>query len=421
MALLFVISLPVPSGAAPPPPPGPRTGSRGAVEFSATLTTHLQPDGRIIGELLIEVPYRSLRFVREGTDWLARFDITAIVLEGGNRQVNGDLWTVPLRTDDAIRDQLAGRVWRRRLPLLIEPGRLRFEVRISQSGSGREGTWEGEIDVPRYEAQPLSFNRPLFGRCDLDSTTLDTTWARGGLFPSVRRRYGDRQPELCVEGELYDHVAGSDSAAYALGWSILGPGDRAAGSGAVRVPRNKGRGHFRITPDIADLAHGDYRLRLEVRLGDVGARIEEPFQVDESRLRVSQDPDMIRGVLSYVATNDELVTLEKARPESLESVWNRFWIRRDPTPDTPVNENLAEFMRRIEYVNGEFAGLDPGWKTDMGRIYIRYGAPDEIEKVPFNANGPPHVIWYYRARSLRFVFVDEEGFGRYRLVGSPRQ
>ena len=382
--------------------------------------TNWRSDGHTSADILLEVPYRSLRFVRDAAGWIARFDVTAVVLEGGKRQVNGDLWTIPLRTDDPTRDQTSGRVWRRRFPLQIETGRLRFEVKVSQSGSGREGEWEVTLDVPRFDSQPLTLNQPLFGRCDLDPATLDTAWARGGLFPSARRRYGDRQPQMCVEGEIYDHVNLPDSTRYALNWSILGRGDRPLLSGVEPVPRRNGRGRYRLTPEISDLDHGDYRLRLDVRLAEVGARIEEPFQIDESRLRISQDPEMVRGILSYVATSDELVALENAEPESLEAFWNRFWEKRDPTPGTPVNENLAEFMRRVEHANGEFAGLEPGWKSDMGRIYIRYGPPDEVERVPYTSTVPPHVIWYYRARGLRFVFMDEEGFGRYRLVGSPR-
>jgi hypothetical protein len=75
----------------------------------------------------------------------------------------------------------------------------------------------------------------------------------------------------------------------------------------------------------------------------------------------------------------------------------------------------------VEYANVNFTALDAGWRTDMGRIYIRYGPPDQIERIPFSADGPPREIWMYEARNLRFLFVDTEGFGRFRLAGSQRQ
>jgi GWxTD domain-containing protein len=59
-----------------------------------------------------------------------------------------------------------------------------------------------------------------------------------------------------------------------------------------------------------------------------------------------------------------------------------FWKRRDPTPDTPLNEFKVEHYRRIACANQRFASSAPGWKTDRGWVYIVYGPPDEIESHP---------------------------------------
>jgi GWxTD domain-containing protein len=59
-----------------------------------------------------------------------------------------------------------------------------------------------------------------------------------------------------------------------------------------------------------------------------------------------------------------------------------FWQRRDPTPDTEENEFKEEHYRRMAYANEHFAAGIPGWKTDRGRIYIMYGAADEVESHP---------------------------------------
>jgi GWxTD domain-containing protein len=69
----------------------------------------------------------------------------------------------------------------------------------------------------------------------------------------------------------------------------------------------------------------------------------------------------------------------------------QFWLRRDPTPGTPVNKFKEEHYRRIAYANAHFAFHGPGWKTDRGRIYILYGPPDEIENHPV----PGDEQWLY--------------------------
>ncbi len=68
--------------------------------------------------------------------------------------------------------------------------------------------------------------------------------------------------------------------------------------------------------------------------------------------------------------------------KSVTQFIEQFWLRRDPTPDTEENEFREEHYRRIQYANEHFAAGIPGWRTDRGRIYIVWGAPDEIESHP---------------------------------------
>ena len=96
--------------------------------------------------------------------------------------------------------------------------------------------------------------------------------------------------------------------------------------------------------------------------------------------------------------------------------WEQFWRRRDPTPDTPRNEALIEFIRRVHHAERQFQGFGPGWRSDMGRIYIRYGAPDQVESRAAGTDSPQLEIWYYHNPFRRFVFGDREGFGRYVLL-----
>jgi GWxTD domain-containing protein len=82
----------------------------------------------------------------------------------------------------------------------------------------------------------------------------------------------------------------------------------------------------------------------------------------------------------YIITPEEeqafkLLDNDEERDQFIE----QFWLRRDPTPDTEENEFREEHYRRIQYANEHFAAGTPGWRTDRGRIYIVWGAPDEIE------------------------------------------
>jgi GWxTD domain-containing protein len=74
----------------------------------------------------------------------------------------------------------------------------------------------------------------------------------------------------------------------------------------------------------------------------------------------------------------KLLGTDEERDQFIE----QFWLRRDPTPDTEENEFREEHYRRIQYANEHYAAGVPGWRTDRGRMYIVWGAPDEIESHP---------------------------------------
>jgi len=104
--------------------------------------------------------------------------------------------------------------------------------------------------------------------------------------------------------------------------------------------------------------------------------------------------------------------------ESREEFITDFWAKRDPDPDTEVNEFKEEFLQRIEYANERFNEGPPGWKTDRGRIYIYLGQPDKIEEFLFHEEPEVRgsiIQWYYYRYNFGVQFVDKEGNGHYTL------
>ena len=111
-----------------------------------------------------------------------------------------------------------------------------------------------------------------------------------------------------------------------------------------------------------------------------------------------------------------------------------FWGNRDTNPDTEENEYREEYYERIAYANANFASGIPGWKTDRGRIYIRWGKPDSIESRPsggsydrpsYEGGGSttvyPFETWFYRhidsvGDGIEIEFVDPSGTGEYRIA-----
>jgi len=101
-----------------------------------------------------------------------------------------------------------------------------------------------------------------------------------------------------------------------------------------------------------------------------------------------------------------------------------FWKQRDPNANTPDNEFKTEHYRRISYAN-KYLGRGtptPGWRTDMGKIYIILGEPKSIERYENLTEVYPSVIWFYQGMSIyglpdsfNIVFFKKYGAGDYEL------
>jgi GWxTD domain-containing protein len=117
--------------------------------------------------------------------------------------------------------------------------------------------------------------------------------------------------------------------------------------------------------------------------------------------------------------------------EAKEEFITEFWKKRDPTPGTEENENLDEFMERVEYAIKWFnEGVKGrGWDTQRGRILLQLGFPDERrwgERTITDRYGAlvtskrvPMEVWTYYYHQLILVFVDWNDSGKLLLTEIP--
>jgi len=210
------------------------------------------------------------------------------------------------------------------------------------------------------------------------------------------------------------------------------------------------------TMSVAGLPRGDYRLEVAVSFDDgVEVAQSRDFSVVEAR-RASPEPvaqpspDALQRYFSrqdsaQLARFDALalwLETEQGREQfrSLSTDGRRQYLveffRRaqitGPSGATLSGEDaLRTYLTRVTEVDREFgerSGEDnrrAGWQTDRGRLYMLYGAPADRIRRPFPGNDSrPYEIWYYNiGAGYVYLFVDEVGFGGYRLLYStdPRE
>ena len=93
-----------------------------------------------------------------------------------------------------------------------------------------------------------------------------------------------------------------------------------------------------------------------------------------------------------------------------------FWKKKDPTPGSERNEIFEEYYRRVNYANEAFSHYVEGWRTDRGMVFIILGPPNNVDRHPMDFDAKPYEVWQYYDLSKDFIFMDETGFGDYRLI-----
>jgi GWxTD domain-containing protein len=136
------------------------------------------------------------------------------------------------------------------------------------------------------------------------------------------------------------------------------------------------------------------------------------------RLEKRLDPESkeFYSKVRYCITPQEKKASLNLSPSERKLFIEDFWNKRDPDPETPVNEFKEQYFHRIEEANHLFTeGGTRGWLQDRGRIWITLGPPDHRETYPRGQSlyGKPVEIWHYGFFPI--VFIDQAWNGNYEL------
>lgn len=121
--------------------------------------------------------------------------------------------------------------------------------------------------------------------------------------------------------------------------------------------------------------------------------------------------------LRYITDQNEWRSL-KALPDSrIQEGIENFWSVHDPSPGTIRNENRENFYSRVIKADELFTIHKKlrGWASDRGRIYIKFGEPDEVTIDILPLGRYPSIVWIYYKLNREFLFIDLGGYGQFTL------
>lgn len=369
--------------------------SRGDLQFHLDVCGFRGDDALSEEEIYVSITNDQLEFSETAGAFSGqlRFNLEIVDAQGKKVVERTEVLEPTVSDPLSVNDRLSSQSIRSNIAL--PPGDYMLWAQLTDLKSQKPGIWDqirknkrkgevtGSIRVDEVPKNQLGVSGVVFAQL-VASAPDEVSADRNGLVIDANpsRQFGMVLPRLSYYTEVY---SGSQ---FAPGDSVFVRASIRDASGGVHET------NLRVaSPSFANFAvHDELELRslarggtytLEVlaenrRTGET-ARIEQPFEVLWAIESWSRDEDEMLQEMKLILRHSEYEELERLSPGAREVFLAEFWRDMDPNPETPKNEAIEEFRRRVAYADREFdSTLGRGLVTDQGRVYVRYGPPDDI-------------------------------------------
>ncbi|HEU4365502.1 MAG TPA: GWxTD domain-containing protein [Candidatus Krumholzibacteria bacterium] len=373
----------------------------------------------------VEVPFRSLVFLKKEGYFDSRYEAYLSIVRSGEEPrrpttyVLHGVATVKTYEETRRRDQKS-RTWRE---FNLPPGDYTIDATLTVANTQISMRRSVTLRVPDFLASGIAFGTPLVLAVPPGYAAGMRAWAEAGPLlgdavtpPDASIAGLERQPAvrfaLFVEGTL------SEPEPCDVFYEVTDSGDRQILYGRRRLMLAGTDDEYVLAFNVDDWSPGVYHVNLRARTyhPDRDATASVDVRVDVTRAMLGANFDDTIEILGLIASSDELKPLREAPEAQRAAAWAKFWAARDPDPSTDVNEALSQYIARLQYVTEEFSQFGPGWRSDRGRVYIRFGPPEQIDTAMDQRSTGEYEIWRYYTLGRSFIFYDMFGVGDFKLV-----
>ena len=311
----------------------------------------------------------------------------------------------------------------------LAAGNYNYSCTLKDDNSGQSSTQNGRLTLADF-SKKLKTSAPQFATVISKESNQDNfTKAGRTVLPNPSRRYQYHNSILYLYYEVYNLVEPTnDSDSYSVSYCIT---DKFNDSLIVIPPRDvkkPGTSSVKLEAlDIRGLEGGEHLVTINIIDPASGQTFntQDIFYIQQPDFtnNLPMDSESIkryRNQIKYIATAEELQTYDSLAPADKLGFILGFWKSKDNSPETPENEFMMDYFSRFNYASKNFQGKEGGENSDMGRVFIIYGQPDDIERYEMQFETKAYQVWQYFTGGGRhtFAFVDRNNEGIYTLVHS---
>jgi GWxTD domain-containing protein len=405
----------------------------------ADLNMHLQTNRFLdenfntVYEIVYEIPHKSMKFVPTDYGYGAQVDVEYVIKKDAQQHpgnfTNNIIFTDFYKTvsDDSYLDKI--------VITLSKPG-YEIEIKFIDVLNKTEKIWN--FPFTQLNADALMSDVELSKNVVPDTTGyMEKFHRKGNLYFVNTSNIFDQNKDatLYLYYELYSFFGEMTGKEHIRVFQK----DKMLTETATDVSLQSS-----IKPVIREIPIGDYepglyRLEVEMQSGTTVNKREIDFSIKKDEIKIVrffEDDEKDYEFVKLFLNSNEKSTFNNLDFQSKLFFIDRFW-RTKEAEWNAEGKIVSLILDRLAYVNKHFGSQKTeGWQTDRGRIYLKYGEPDEIVKLNTNMydtdimqDNPQVVytklgakdfhIWKYRsAPRTSYIFIDSYNNRLFRLIYS---
>ncbi len=374
-------------------------------------------------ELYYQIQHRGLAFNLANGSYSAAYELAVTVMDKDGRELRSFTRDrqIVLGADEEVRTRVDSRT--SQITLNLPSGDYRVQFKLKDKNSSKVMLKELKVDLWDLYGKLPRLSEIEFAQAFQKGSADSSIFSKNDILvvPSVNRAYGTVEGDrLAYYFEIYPGIEKLDKAVIETRIRHFRRGLVYRDTLHISLGTEPDRQLREISLD--QLVPGDYELIVSL-LGRRDKKLAERTQLFQvawtQEGMIKNDWETTLKQLQLFADDVDVSDMKKLKTiEERVKAFDQFWQERDPTDGTRENEAKAAFYYRIRIANEQFGVMrTEGWRTDRGRIFVRYGEPDYMANEPFSPDRHPYQIWYYSSLSpnRRFIFVDEKEDGDFRL------
>jgi len=378
--------------------------------FHIDIANSAVPDNFEMSRLNIylQIVYDELQFIKIQDGFEANYEVTVIIYDDDDFQVDGKLWKETIFLNDYDQTNSRDDFSLTFTSFDLEPGKFKIVVSVQDLDTQSSQGIKFDTKLRDFSKKKILASDVIF----LSHVNYDSLGIKS-ITPVLTNPYKGLTSPAFVYFELYNPT-GEPKAE--INYTIRGVNSKFEIKDSYTSELTGMRKLEAFSIPVDSLKHDIYELKINIKAGKK-VKLEKNFYVRWQGIPFAAvDIETAIKQVIYIATPDEWKALDKAPMGDKLDEFKSFWKRHDPTPGTEVNEAMDAHYGRVEYANQNFSVMQrEGWKTDRGMVYIVLGPPDDIVRDPYPSDMRPWQVWSYYRINRKFEFIDNTGFGDYRF------